>query len=212
MEKGFVFVDEVLPDIRWDAKYATWDNFTGAPVKGYETNRVVVSYALALALGKAKKKAMEQGYGLLLWDGYRPQRAVDTFLHWVEQPDDMLLKSRFYPNISKKNMLERGYVARKSGHSRGGAVDLTLYDLHTGLLLPMGGNFDLMDSRSHYTAQEISFVEACNRKILRGIMENSGFVPLDCEWWHFSLLKEPYPDEYFDFPISPKSESIHRLW
>jgi D-alanyl-D-alanine dipeptidase len=201
METGFVFLDEVLPGIRWDAKYATWDNFTGTPVDGYEVNRIVGSHALAEALLEAKLRAAVLGLGLLLWDGYRPQRAVNRFIEWSAQPEDGRTKTRFYPNIDRAGMFTKGYVAPKSGHSRGSAVDLTLYRLDSGELAPMGGRHDLMDARSHHGARGISGIEAQNRRTLCSVMEHSGFDRYDYEWWHYSLSDEPHPDTYFDFPI-----------
>ena len=201
MQPGFVFLDEVLTGVRWDAKYATWDNFTGTPVDGYEVNRIVGSDALADALRDAKAHAAAIGLGLLLWDAYRPQRAVDRFLEWSGEPEDGRTKQRFYPNIDRAAMFTRGYVAPKSGHSRGSAVDLTLYRLDTGELAPMGGGHDFMDERSHHGARGISAVEARNRRTLCDVMEHSGFERYDCEWWHYALRHEPYPDTYFDFPI-----------
>jgi zinc D-Ala-D-Ala dipeptidase len=202
MEKGFVFLDEVLSGVRWDAKYATWDNFTGTPVDGYEVNRIVGSDALAHALLEAKKRAAALGFGLLLWDGYRPQRAVNRFLEWSAQPEDGRTKEGFYPNIHRAEMFTNGYVAPKSGHSRGSAVDLTLYRLDTGELAPMGGRHDFMDERSHHGARGVSVVEAQNRRSLCSVMEAGGFERYDREWWHYVLRDEPYPDTYFDFPIS----------
>lgn len=201
MRDEFVFVDEFVPRVRWDAKYATWDNFTGKPVDGYLANRIVGTRALCAALERAREEAASLGFGLLLWDGYRPQRAVDSFLHWSRQPEDGRTKLRHYPNIDRAEIFERGYVAAKSGHSRGSAVDLTLYHLATGELAPMGGGHDLMDSISHHGADEITQVEARNRQYLCAVMEASGFKSYDCEWWHYTLKDEPYPDTYFDFPI-----------
>ena len=202
MEPGFVFLDEVLHGMRWDAKYATWDNFTGTPVNGYDVNRVVGSRALAAALADAQTHAADLGYGLLIWDGYRPQRAVDRFLRWSQQPDDGRTKDRFYPRINRAEMFANGYVAPRSGHSRGGAVDLTLYRLDTGELMPMGGGHDLMDEWSHHGAAGVSDLDAHNRRALCSIMESSGFDRYEREWWHYLLSDEPYPDRYFDFPIA----------
>jgi D-alanyl-D-alanine dipeptidase len=201
MNDDFVFVDEVVPGIRWDAKYATWDNFTGKPVDGYLANRIVGTIALCAALEKAREEAAALGLGLLLWDGYRPQRAVDHFVRWSRQPEDGRTKSRHYPNIDRAEMFARGYVAARSGHSRGSTVDLTLYHLDTGELVPMGGDHDLMDRVSHHTAEGIAPVEARNRQRLRAIMTASGFNAYECEWWHYTLKDEPYPNTYFDFPI-----------
>jgi D-alanyl-D-alanine dipeptidase len=171
----FVFVDELVPGVRWDAKYATWDNFTGKPADGYLANRIAGTRALCAALERARGKAASLGFGLLLWDGYRPQRA---------------------------EMLENGYVAAKSSHSRGSTVDLTLYHLATGRLAPMGGDHDLMDPISHHGAKGIALVEAINREYLCSVMKTCGFSSYDCEWWHYTLNDEPYPDTYFDFPIT----------
>ena len=201
MKDDFVFLDEFAPGIRWDAKYATWDNFTGKPVDGYVVNRIVGTRALCAALENAQQKAASLGFGLLIWDGYRPQRAVDCFLHWSAQPEDGRTKPRHYPNITKADMFAKGYVATRSGHSRGSTVDLTLYHLATGELAPMGGDHDLMDPISHHGAPGITPVEARNRQHLRSVMEDCGFRAYNFEWWHYTLKDEPHPDDYFDFPI-----------
>ncbi|MDT0347504.1 D-Ala-D-Ala dipeptidase VanX [Streptomyces litchfieldiae] len=202
MRNDFVFIDEYMPGVRWDAKYATWDNFTGKPVDGYLANRIVGTRALCAALQTAREEAAARGFGLLLWDGYRPQRAVDSFLRWSKQPEDGRTKHRHYPKIDRPEMFENGYVAAKSGHTRGSTVDLTLYHLESGDLAAMGGDHDLMDSVSHHGAEGISRAEADNRRRLRSIMENSGFSSYACEWWHYTVKDEPYPDTYFDFPIT----------
>jgi D-alanyl-D-alanine dipeptidase len=201
MNDDFAFVDERVPGMRWDAKYATWDNFTGKPVDGYGVNRIVGTTALCVALERAREEAACMGFGLLLWDGYRPQRAVDCFLRWAEQPEDGRTKLRHYPNIERAEMFANGYVAAKSGHSRGSTVDLTLYHLATGELAPMGGDYDLMDAVSHHGAPGIAEVEAANRRDLHSIMTACGFGWYAREWWHYALKDEPYPDSYFDFPI-----------
>ncbi|WP_022892415.1 D-Ala-D-Ala dipeptidase VanX [Agromyces subbeticus] len=201
MIDDFVFVDELVPGIRWDAKYATWDNFTGKPVDGYTANRIVGTTALCDALARARETAATQGFGVLIWDGYRPQRAVDDFVRWSRQPEDGRTKPRHYPNIERAEMFELGYVAAQSGHSRGSTVDLTLFDLSTGELVAMGGDHDLMDSVSHHDAVGIRETEARNRRQLRSIMERSGFSSYATEWWHYTLRNEPFPDTYFDFPI-----------
>ncbi|HWD61805.1 MAG TPA: D-Ala-D-Ala dipeptidase VanX [Humibacter sp.] len=202
MNNEFVYLDEQLPGIRWDAKYATWDNFTGRPVDGYLANRIVGTRALGEALERARDEAASHGFGLLIWDAYRPQRAVDDFVQWSRQPEDGRTKPRHYPNIERAQMFDLGYVAAKSGHSRGGTVDLTLYRTATGELAEMGGDHDLMDSVSHHGADGIPEVEAHNRLRLRSIMEASGFWSYPAEWWHYTLRSEPHPDTYFDFPIT----------
>jgi D-alanyl-D-alanine dipeptidase len=201
MERGFVFLDTVLRGVRWDAKYATWDNFTGKPVEGYEVNRVAGSFEMATALLEAKEKAADHGFGLLLWDGYRPQRAVNSFLRWSRKDEDGLTKARYYPNIDRAAMISEGYVAAKSSHSRGSAIDLTLYRLDTLELTEMGTRFDFMDRRSHHGCAEIAEGEAKNRRLLRSVMESCGFEAYEYEWWHYMLKNEPYPDRYFDFTV-----------
>lgn len=208
MHEDFAFVDERVSGIRWDAKYATWDNFTGKPVDGYLANRIVGSTALCAALATARDRAALLGFGLLLWDGYRPKRAVECFLRWSEELEDGRTKLRHYPNIDRSEMVAQGYVAARSGHSRGSAVDLTLFHLSTGSLLPMGGRHDLMDPVSHHGATGITQVEAGNRRALCSIMGASGFRSFSYEWWHYSLEAEPYPNTYFDFPVGyePRTE------
>jgi D-alanyl-D-alanine dipeptidase len=211
MNRDFVFVDESVPGIRWDAKYATWDNFTGKPVDGYLANRIVGTMALCAALQTAQEAAASLGFGLLLWDAYRPQRAVDCFLRWSKQAEDGRKKLRHYPNIDRPEMFEKGYVVPKSGHSRGSTVDLTLFHMATAELAPMGGHHDLMDPISHHGAQGIAPVEASNRQYLCSIMEASGFKSYHCEWWHYSLKDEPYPNTYFDFPIGATRAQLGHL-
>jgi D-alanyl-D-alanine dipeptidase len=198
----FAFVDELVPGVRWDAKYATWDNFTGKPVDGYLANRIVGTRALCAALERAQKEAATLGFGLLLWDGYRPQRAVDSFVRWSQRPEDGRTKERHYPHLDRAGMFRAGYVAVKSGHSRGSTVDLTLYHLDTAELAAMGGGHDLMDPISHHDARGIAPIEARNRHRLKSVMAAAGFTAYAREWWHYTLLDEPYPNTYFDFPIT----------
>lgn len=201
MTEGFVFLDEAVPGIRWDAKYATWDNFTGKPVDGYFANRVVGSLSLAAKLRKAQFLAAKRGYGLLLWDAYRPQRAVNAFLRWARAPERGETKEKFYPRMTRGELIRKGYIAARSEHSRGLAVDLTLFRLDTGLLVPMGGHFDYMDPRSHHGAKGISPEASAGRETLRSIMEESGFQALPNEWWHYSLPPTGQ-DICYDFPIA----------
>jgi D-alanyl-D-alanine dipeptidase len=153
-------------------------------------------------LQDARDAAASLGCGLLLWDGYRPQRAVDCFLRWSKQPESGRTKHRHYPNIDRADIIEKGYVAAKSGHSRGSSVDLTLFHLTTGELASMGGAHDLMDPISHHGAKAITQIETRNRQHLRSVMEACGFNSYEYEWWHYTLKLEPYPDTYFDFPIT----------
>lgn len=198
LEKGFVYLDEAAP-IAWDAKYASSDNLTGAPLAGYLVNRVVGSRELADALRAAAERFSRLGYCLLVYDAYRPARAVRSFVEWAARPEDFKTKARHYPNIDKKDLFHLGYIAEKSGHSRGSSVDLTL--TRNGEAVDMGGIFDLMDETSHHSHPMPDEI-ARNRLILKENMEASGFRAYDGEWWHYNLVREPYPDTYFDFPIT----------
>ncbi|MDO4546472.1 MAG: M15 family metallopeptidase [Clostridia bacterium] len=201
MREGFVYLDEAVPGIYWDAKYHTSDNFTGSKVDGYEVNRIVGTSQLARGLALASRIAREKGLALFLWDGYRPLRAVRRFVKWAGEPENGRTKAAHYPNIDKADIIPLGYVSERSAHSRGSAVDLTLCIKDTKALLDMGGIFDLMDASSHHAASGISEQAARNRRLLKEIMEDSGFNPYNNEWWHYSLIDEPWPDDYFDFPI-----------
>ena len=197
MHAGFVWLDEAAPGILWKAMYATEDNFTGAAVDGYQCDRLAGTAELAAALTRAAALAGARGLKLFLWDAYRPQRAVDGFLRWCAAPEDGKTKRKHYPNIEKTDIVPLGYVAARSGHSRGSAVDLTLARMDGGLL-DMGGGFDLMDEISHHGAN-VGAEATRNRLLLKAIMEESGFEAYENEWWHYTLRNEPYPDTYFDF-------------
>ncbi len=199
---GFVYLDEYVPRVQWDAKYAGNDNFVGEPVDGYAANRVVGSVELANILKIAAEEAETLNVGLLLWDAYRPQRAVDHFVRWTMQPENGKTKERHYPRLHKEVLIEQGYIAARSGHSRGGTVDLTLYNLEDGAQLDMGGYFDLMDESSHHGAAGLTKLQEANRRLLRQLMEACGFRAYSAEWWHYTLVNEPYPDTYFDFVIA----------
>lgn len=206
MHSGFVFLDEIIPGLKQDARYAAQDNFTGARVDGYCAARVAGSLELARALKGAQDAARERGLELMVWDAYRPQRAVDAFLRWAAAPEDGRTKARYYPNIDRRDIVPMGYVAPRSAHSRGGAVDLTLVCAGTGAQLDMDGGFDLMDARSGHGAPGIRAEAARNRALLRRIMEQSGFCAYESEWWHYQLRDEPYPHIYFDFVIDTASD------
>ena len=201
LPEGFVYLDELIEDCIIDAKYAGTDNFMGRPADGYEQPLVVASREVAEGCVKAAEILRKQGYLLKVYDAYRPQRAVRRFVEWVHEAEDTRTKAAHYPNVERARMIELGYIAARSGHSRGSTVDLTLYRLDTGALLEMGGDFDLMDVRSHHGAPGISPEAAQNRAHLKELMGSCGFAPYENEWWHYRLENEPYPDTYFDFPI-----------
>ena len=197
---GFVYLDEAVPGVYWDAKYASQDNFTGAVVDGYKSNRVACSKEMAKALSKARDLAEEKGLSLLIWDAARPQRAVDRFVQWSQEPEDGKTRKEHYPNLKKTQLFQEGYIARRSGHTRGAAVDLTLLDAD-GTTLDMGGAFDLMDEKSHHGAKGLTKLQTRNRNLLKSLMAAVGLTSYESEWWHYALADEPFPGEYFDFVI-----------
>lgn len=199
--EGFVDMGEYIADVQIEARYAGSGNFVGAPIDGYEAEKVLLTREAADALLAVQTELSEVGLGLKLFDGYRPQRAVDHFVRWAQDPEDESMKWIYYPQIDKSELFDLGYIAEQSGHSRGSAVDLTLITLETGEELDMGTRWDYFDPRSAPSNQEVSPQHQARRMLLQITMIKHGFEPLDTEWWHFKLRDEPYPDTYFDFVI-----------
>lgn len=198
---GFVDLAEAVPAARVEARYAGPDNFIGRPVDGYRAARVVLSRPAAAALGRVARELAPFGLGIKVFDGYRPQRAVDHFVRWAADPGDQATRPRYYPGVDKGHLFRDGYIAEKSGHSRGSTVDLTLIDLADGSELPMGTPFDFFGPQSWPDFAGIPAAERAHRALLRQVMTRHGFHPLKEEWWHFTLDNEPYPDRHFDFPV-----------
>jgi D-alanyl-D-alanine dipeptidase len=194
-----VSLAEIAATILQDVKYAGSDNFMGRPVRGYGAPEVMLTREAALALSAAQALARARGLSLLVFDGYRPQRAVDHFVEWGGDLDDTANEPAFYPDVPKAELFERGYIAERSGHSRGSTVDLTL--TRNGEPLEMGTPFDFFDARSHTEHPSITGEELRNRLLLREIMAAVGFRNYVNEWWHYTLVDEPYPDCYFDVVI-----------
>lgn len=201
LPKGFVYLSEIIPEAEQDVRYYGSNNFTGAPVAGYEAPVVILTQKAAVALKEVSDMCRGMGYGLKVFDAYRPQTAVEHFVRWSRAPQDAVNKALFYPNIAKSKLFALGYLSRKSGHSRGSTVDLTLVDLATGEELDMGTLFDFLDARSHYGAKGLTNEQIYNRSLLRALMEEYGFKAYSKEWWHFTLIDEPFPDTYFDFSV-----------
>ena len=196
---GFVAVTEVVPDLVVDVRYAGPDNFTGAPVPGYEQATLLLTLEAAGALAAVQDTLASAGLGCKVFDAYRPQRSVDHFLRWIDTPDDPGTKARYYPVVEKGELFTRGYLVRNSSHSRGSTVDLTLIDRVSGAELDMGTIFDFFDERSRADSLAVSAQQRANRWLLRSVMGSHGFLPLAEEWWHFTLQNEPFPDTGFDF-------------
>ena len=200
MHEGFVDLSEAVAGIGTDIRYATAHNLTGRPLAGYLAPRALATAEAAAALSAAFQEARRQGYGMLIYDAYRPQKAVSDFARWSRAPETGETKAEFYPELEKADLFPLGYIAEKSGHSRGSTVDLTLTDA-SGVPLDMGTCFDFMGERSHHGVAGLTEAQERNRAILRELMIRAGFVPYENEWWHYRLREEPYPDTYFDFDI-----------
>ena len=201
MPADFVVLAEVIPDVIQEIRYHSTYNFVGERVDGYEAPIAIITRQAAEALKGVNEEVMAKGYRLKIFDVYRPQRAVNHFIRWAKEVDDVKMKEYFYPDVPKEELFEREYIMARSGHSRGSTVDLTLFNMQTGKEVDMGGTFDWFGERSHPDFEDITEEQKANRLLLREAMLRHGFKPLDSEWWHFTLADEPYPDTYFDFPI-----------
>ncbi len=198
---GFVYIDEAIPDIILDVRYAGENNFLGAPVTGYNREKVILSNPAAQALKKVQEELRTKGYCLKIFDGYRPQRAVNHFINWAKDSGDTLMKQQFYPDVDKKDLFNLGYISTRSGHSRGSTIDLTIVDSNTEKEVDMGGDYDFFGELSHHNYQDLTGVQKKNRALLKGVMMKYGFQPYSQEWWHYTYQPEPYPDTYFDFVV-----------
>lgn len=199
---GFVVLSEFIPDIIQEIRYHSTYNFIGERIDGYEEPCALLTKEAARALKTVSKEMMVQGYRLKIFDAYRPACAVKHFILWGIEDTDIRMKPYFYPDLDKEELFEKGYIAKLSSHSRGSTVDLTLLDMNTGKELDMGSPFDLFSPMSHPDYKGITEEQYSNRMMLRSVMLRNGFKPIDCEWWHFTLENEPYPDTYFEFPVS----------
>lgn len=195
-------IAEEISDIVLEVRYASNDNFMGRVVNGYSVPKVVLTKKALKALKNAQAEFIRLGYCIKVFDAYRPQRAVDDFMQWINVENDTLMKQKYYPQFDKKNLIPQGYIAEKSGHSRGSTLDLSLIYLdeeNKGQEVDMGGSWDFFGERSHYDYPEISLEQKENRTLLQKIMIKHGFLPYAKEWWHFTLAEEPFPNKYFDF-------------
>ncbi len=202
--EGFVVLSEAVPDVMLEMRYYSTYNFVGMRIDGYKEPVALLTREAATALKAVSDELKPMGYRLKIWDGYRPQQAVDHFMRWGADQADTITKPYFYPEIADKSTCFGPYIARKSGHSRGSTVDLTLFDMRTGKEVDMGGTFDYFGERSHYDYKRITPQQRQNRQLLHEVMVRHGFVALPEEWWHFSLNNEPYPCTYFNFPVTAK--------
>lgn len=211
---GFVHLAVRVPDILQDMRYHGANNFVGRPVAAYEAPRCILSEPAARALQAAQAELRPQGMTLKVFDCYRPQAAVDDFVRWGRDLADQTTKSAFYPDVPKEELFKRGYIAEKSGHSRGSTVDLTAVVLNAqrasqvvrgplinGMEVDMGTPFDWFGVQSHTDNSTLSPDIKHNRLWLRALLKRQGFRNLPEEWWHYTLQSEPYPEEYFNFSV-----------
>lgn len=199
---GFVLLSDFVPGIIQEIRYHSTYNFIGDRIDGYEEPCAILTIEAARALKAVSNEMNVRGYRLKVFDAYRPACAVRHFVLWGIEDTDIRMKPYFYPDLEKQELFNKGYVASKSSHSRGSTIDLTLLDMATGKEVDMGSPFDMFSEVSHPDYRGITDEQYENRMALQKEMVRNGFVPIDCEWWHFTLDNEPYPDTYFEFPVS----------
>ena len=202
---GFVLLSEVVPDAILEIRYYSTYNFVGERIDGYEEPIALITKEAAQALKEVSDELIEKGYRLKIFDAYRPQKAVNHFMNWAQDPSDTKMKEYFYPELEKDVLFPLGYIMEHSGHSRGSTIDLTLFDMTLEKEVDMGGTFDYFGELSHPDYKGITEEQFNNRMLLREVMMKHGFKPLEEEWWHFTLEDEPYPDTYFTFPVNSNS-------
>ena len=199
---AFVVLADYVPAIIQEIRYYSTYNFIGDRIDGYEEPCAILTMEAARALKSVSSEMNVMGYRLKVFDAYRPAAAVKNFVLWGLEDTDIRMKPFFYPDLDKEELFMRGYIASRSSHSRGSTVDLTLFDMRTGKELDMGSPFDYFSEVSHPDYTGITKEQYDNRMLLRNVMLRNGFEPFDCEWWHFTLRDEPFPDTYFEFPVS----------
>ncbi|WP_059008354.1 M15 family metallopeptidase [Streptomyces specialis] len=197
----FAALRDVAPGIGQEMRYASRRNFTGRPVDGYREPECLLTRDAASALRRAHRALARRDLGLLVYDCYRPRRAVADFLRWAAGPEDADTREEFHPRVPKDRLFDEGYLAARSGHSRGSTVDVTLVR-RSGEPVDMGTPFDFFDPASAPDSREVDGAARRARGVLRSALEEEGFVPVPTEWWHFTLAAEPFPATYFDFPVS----------
>ena len=201
LPKGFSYVSEIDATIKKELRYGTSNNFIGKPIDGYLKDSLIISTPAAKALKEIQTKLILSGLSLKIFDAYRPQQAVDHFVRWDKVMNDTLMKQLYYPDVQKSELFTLGFIASKSGHTRGSTVDLSIVDVKTNKELDMGSSYDFFGEKSHPFYKKITEAQMKNRMLLRTIMIKNGFIPYDNEWWHFTLKDEPYPTTYFNFLI-----------
>lgn len=225
LPNDFVYLKDVAPSIMQDMRYADYHNFIGRPIKGYEAETCILTEQAAKALAKVQRQLSKSSLSLKVYDCYRPTMAVEDFMMWSKDFTHQEMKKEFYPRVNKANVFKLGYVAERSGHSRGSTVDLTVVPMPAPVQaeykkgqplvsciasyqhrfrdnsIDMGTGFDCLDVLASGDNTNVNARAYQNRMRLRQIMMQHGFKPYEKEWWHFTLADEPYPDTYFNFLI-----------
>jgi zinc D-Ala-D-Ala dipeptidase len=200
--RAFVDASTVVPRLALEMRYAGAHNFVGRPIAGYEAPVCLLTRQAATALAAVQADLRRFDLGLKVFDCYRPARAVADFAAWARDLNDQAHRAEFYPDVDKSQLFALGYIAERSGHSRGSTVDLTVIDRATGAEIDMGSPFDLFSPRSWPESNTVCAAQRANRLMLQSVMRAHGFKPLQQEWWHFTLDHEPYARTYFDFPVT----------
>lgn len=202
---GFVLLSDFIPSIVQEIRYFSTFNFIGDRIDGYEEPIALLTREAARALKTVANEMNVKGYRLKIFDAYRPDTAVKHFILWGIEDQDVRMKPFFYPDVEKQDLFSEGYIDKRSSHSRGSTVDLTLIDMKTGKEVDMGSQFDWFGIESHPDYRGITDVQYENRMFLQKAMIRNGFKTIQSEWWHFTLADEPYPDMYFSFPVARES-------
>jgi D-alanyl-D-alanine dipeptidase len=200
--RDFVNAATVVPGLAIEMRYAGSHNFVGRPIHGYDAPVCWLTRQAAQALAQVQADLARFGLGLKVYDCYRPTRAVADFAAWARDLNDQAHKAEFYPTVDKSQLFQLGYIAERSGHSRGSTMDLTVIDRATGAEIDMGSPFDLFDTKSWPESSAVNAAQRANRLMLQSVMRAHGFSPLQQEWWHFTLAHEPHPRSYYDFPVT----------
>lgn len=201
LPEGFVYVKDVIPDLKVELRYSSSKNFIGKVIDGYQSDKLILTEAATNSLKLVQQELEQQDMCLLVFDGYRPQRAVNHFMRWAKDLNDTINKQRFYPDVPKKDLFKEDYIASRSGHSKGSTVDVTIINAKTNKPLDMGSEYDFFGKQSWISYEGISEKQKKNRQLLQAVMLKHGFKNYLKEWWHFTLNDEPFPDMYFDFPV-----------
>lgn len=226
LPEGFVYLREIDPSIAQDIRYASSHNFIGRPVEGYEAGECILLRSAAEALSEAQAQLRQLGLSLKVYDCYRPHRAVEDFTAWSKTPEDGVTKNEFYASYEKSNLFKAGWLASRSNHSLGFAVDLGMIeagapeaerpmgntygpcsadkpDRAPDNSLDFGTAYDCFHENSYTAASDIPSEAKDNRGLLKSVMESVGFENYRREWWHFSLKDAPSRREPYDFPVTP---------